>query len=321
VSSVQYRFHVKGIKMYKSIPPGRSRRYSSVNSLNLLLLVLALFSVTAVIIYEVKFLVADFLKKTDKKENVWNNFNAQLINTGFITDGSKNLSQFDQRLQKVKRLKVLNLFNDMKGEKLGKYLKNFYLEGEKRYSVVLSSWRSGSSFFGDFLQSVPGTFYHYEPLINNVKMIRPPNDVYGIKVVENFLDCNYENTSVYFEFMRRSYPVFNNPLQLRNIYQENKDIAIQANFVAPICKIYPFQSMKVIRLGLESFKSLLRNNEMNVKVILLVRDPRAVMNSRSSLKFCMDTPDCAKPEILCKDMVDDFHAAVKFTKQYPHNLK
>ena len=36
--------------------------------------------------------------------------------------------------------------------------------GEPLRILVVSTWRSGSSFFGDLLQSHPGTLYVYEPL-------------------------------------------------------------------------------------------------------------------------------------------------------------
>lgn len=306
--------------MYKNY---QSRHFLP-NKLNLLVCSIALFSITFIIVYEIKFLFVDLVNEIEVKETEWNNLKLRLISSGFVPSSKRNLSSEDERIQKVTKTKVLNLFEDMKSQGLRKYLEDFYFKGEKRYSIVLSSWRSGSSFFGDFLQSVPGTFYHYEPLINNVAMIRPPKDTNsnGIRVIENFMNCNYyENSSDYFDFMKISIPVFKNSIQLGNVYEENEDIAVQAKFVAPICQIYPFQSMKVIRLELASFKDLLENNRLNAKIILLVRDPRAVMNSRRKLKFCLDTPDCAKPEILCQDMVNNYFSAKELIKKYPENLK
>lgn len=309
--------------MYKPVMSQRKKSFSFLNNLNVTLIFLAMFSIIVVLVYEVKFLFHDivFHSQIDQQDIEWNKFKSQLTWSGFLTGPNENLSNFNKRIQKVTRIKVSNLFNDMNSENLEKYLKNFYLKGERRYSIVLSSWRSGSSFFGDFLQSVPGTFYHYEPLINHIHMLRSPNDVFGLKRVESFINCNFENATNYFEFMSRSYAVFQNSHQLGNIYEENKDIAVQEKFVKPICDIYPFQSMKVIRLGLESFRDLLKNNKLNIKIILLIRDPRAVMNSRRVLKFCMDTPDCAKPATLCQDMVDDYKSALDLTQKYPQNLK
>lgn len=313
--------------MFKTaLPRKRNNSSSFLSSLNFTLILLAFLSVIVIIVYEAKFLflknnVTDEVEQVEKDDYEWNKFRTRLISSGLVAEPNENLTNFDKRVQKVVRIKVANLFNEMNDENLEKHLQNFYLKDERRYSVVLSSWRSGSSFFGDFLQSVPGTFYHYEPLINHVNMIRPPNDVYGVKRVESFLQCNFDDSSNYFQFMKGSWGVFTNSLQIRNIYEENKDIAAQPKFVQPVCEIFPFQSMKVIRLGLESFRNLLEHNKLNVKFILLVRDPRAVMNSRRILKFCMDTPDCAQPAILCRDMVDDYNSALDLTKKYPNNVK
>ncbi len=37
-----------------------------------------------------------------------------------------------------------------------------------RQILVLTSWRSGSSFFGDLLQHYPGAFYSFEPMHYNM---------------------------------------------------------------------------------------------------------------------------------------------------------
>ena len=36
--------------------------------------------------------------------------------------------------------------------------------GQVRNLLVATSWRSGSSFLGELLNQVPGTFYYFEPL-------------------------------------------------------------------------------------------------------------------------------------------------------------
>ena len=53
-----------------------------------------------------------------------------------------------------------------------------------------------------------------------------------------------------------------------------------------------------------------------------MRDPRAVVNSRrSTVGWCSDWyPDCSDPEILCKDMQDDFKTALYFKKYFPNNF-
>jgi hypothetical protein len=38
------------------------------------------------------------------------------------------------------------------------------VEMQTKYILIVSTWRSGSTFFGDLLTQYPGTYYSYEPL-------------------------------------------------------------------------------------------------------------------------------------------------------------
>ena len=46
----------------------------------------------------------------------------------------------------------------------------------------------------------------------------------------------------------------------------------------------------------------------DLRLIYLVRDPRGILNSRLGVEFCRHNPDCDDPEVLCKDLVQDFNA-------------
>ena len=46
------------------------------------------------------------------------------------------------------------------------------------------------------------------------------------------------------------------------------------------CPLFPFQSIKTVRLRLNLTKSLVEDPSLNVKVLLLVRDPRGTIQSR-----------------------------------------
>lgn len=37
--------------------------------------------------------------------------------------------------------------------------------GRPMRSIIVSSWRSGSTFVGDLVNAHPANFYHYEPLV------------------------------------------------------------------------------------------------------------------------------------------------------------
>lgn len=62
-------------------------------------------------------------------------------------------------------------------------------------------------------------------------------------------------------------------------------------------------------------------SSFNLKMIYLVRDPRATMNSRNILKWCMDSKDCRDPQLLCEDLASNFFSAIDLLQRYPDRFK
>ncbi|KAJ8927351.1 hypothetical protein NQ314_020199 [Rhamnusium bicolor] len=60
---------------------------------------------------------------------------------------------------------------------------------------------------------------------------------------------------------------------------------------------------------------------LNVKVVLLVRDPRGTLQSRKHRDWCPGEPDCDQPNNLCADMVSDYSAAIQLKKRYPDRFR
>ena len=44
------------------------------------------------------------------------------------------------------------------------FLYIFLGERQTKYILIVSTWRSGSTFFGELLTQYPGTYFSYEPL-------------------------------------------------------------------------------------------------------------------------------------------------------------
>lgn len=65
-------------------------------------------------------------------------------------------------------------------------------------SVVVSTWRSGSTFFGDIINSHPGNFYDFEPLMDFeiVKIRGAPLADYAIKRLKALLNCDYTDLGI-----------------------------------------------------------------------------------------------------------------------------
>lgn len=60
-------------------------------------------------------------------------------------------------------------------------------------NILVTTWRSGSTFVADVINSIPANFYHYEPLLNyEIVQIRgPPLAEEAMNIIRNLLACNY----------------------------------------------------------------------------------------------------------------------------------
>lgn len=69
------------------------------------------------------------------------------------------------------------------------------LGGQPIRSIIITTWRSGSTFLGDVLNSHPGNYYHYEPLLDyDIIQIRGAplaND--ALQTLRDLLHCNYSS--------------------------------------------------------------------------------------------------------------------------------
>ena len=56
----------------------------------------------------------------------------------------------------------------------------------------------------------------------------------------------------------------------------------------------------------------------DVKVVLLVRDPRAMMHSRKNhVPFCLGHRDCDNPKVLCQDLLKSYRVSMDLAEKYP----
>lgn len=133
--------------------------------------------------------------------------------------------------------------------------------GAPMRSVIISTWRSGSTFLGDILNSLPGNYYHYEPLLTyDIVQIRgPPNDVRAVKSLKKLLKCDYTNMQEYLEFGQTHNYLFTHNTRLWNQCHLFPNFCYQPKFLEPFCKLFPMQSMKIVRLRLKIAARLLED--------------------------------------------------------------
>ncbi|XP_011501747.1 PREDICTED: carbohydrate sulfotransferase 4-like isoform X7 [Ceratosolen solmsi marchali] len=138
-------------------------------------------------------------------------------------------------------------------------------QGNPLRSVILTTWRSGSTFLGDILNSHPANFYHYEPLLHfGIIQIRdPPLSDEALENLDSMFKCDYSSLERYLSFGRNSHPwVFNHNTYLWKQCQLHKRICWDNRFVTKFCKLFPFQSMKIVRLRLQPMEKFLEQNEV-----------------------------------------------------------
>ncbi|CAH0559038.1 unnamed protein product [Brassicogethes aeneus] len=221
----------------------------------------------------------------------------------------------------------INIRNELYNYKFGpnKILQNYTLEtkGRPERNIIITTWRSGSTFLGDVMNSVPGNFYHYEPLLNyGIVQIRgAPQSKLALQTIKSLLNCDYTNLDDYLLYGKAHSYLFSHNTRLWNQCELHPQYCWNSTFLNQMCSLFPFQSMKTVRLRLWLAEEILRDKSLNVKVVLLVRDPRGTMQSRKHRNWCPGEPDCDQPNNLCADMISDYSAAIILKRKYPQRFR
>lgn len=99
-------------------------------------------------------------------------------------------------------------------------------------------------------------------------------------------------------------------------FLKHPDLCGDPKYLDGICTALPIQVTKLDRINLRFMLPLLEDESIGstTKILYLVRDPRAVINSRKDFPWCVNTPECIDPTYLCRDMVQDFNEAQNLVK-------
>lgn len=201
--------------------------------------------------------------------------------------------------------------------------------GQPMRSVIVTTWRSGSTFLGDILNALPGNFYHYEPLLNyDIRQLRAADGAdaaAAVQQLQQLLACNYSGAGMaeYVAFGRDHNYQHNHNTRLWRYCKHRPALCADPAFLAAFCAQFPLQSMKVVRVRLQLAEQWLRAAELGgrVRLVLLVRDPRGVLQSRKHRDWCPGRPDCDRAERLCADMVEDARAVRALQMRWPGRVK
>lgn len=205
--------------------------------------------------------------------------------------------------------------------------------------ILQTYWRSGSTFTGEMLSNYPGVFYRYEPFmyLDVFRELDTEQTKTAIGTLRHLSRCEYHNVDDFFQQVRLgewnsdtlsryrncSWSCFRKPAEAC-LYQINSKQCLNQPterclgklFLSEACRRSSRLVFKIIRLRLAKLAMLLEDPEFShIKIINLVRDPRAIISSRNKLRWCISNA-CKNPEALCQAMRKDIEAAEKLRKRH-----
>lgn len=191
------------------------------------------------------------------------------------------------------------------------------VSGEKQHIYVHATWRTGSSFLGELFNQHPDVFYLYEPMWHLWQALYP-GDAESLQgalrdMLRSLFRCDFSVLRLYMPpgdptmrtpdsanlttatlFRWRTNKVICSPPLCPGAAQTRAEVGLIEDAACertcpPValraleaeCRKYPVVVIKDVRLlDLGVLVPLLRDPGLNLKVVQLFRDPRAVHNSR-----------------------------------------
>lgn len=192
---------------------------------------------------------------------------------------------------------------------------------QKRRVLLWTQKRSGSQFSMHLLTALPSSFVMEEPL-NDYK---PEGGVPNItKFLRDILKCRFSlHLEYYDKWLGR---IKQTSSEITNICNSELSLCTDPVLVEALCKASIVNVVKVVEEELATADHLLQNPHLDVRLVHLVRDPRALIASR--LKTQRDFwPWVLGPGIyeadknltsVCSRYRQDLEAARSFLRRFPH---
>ncbi|XP_027198630.2 carbohydrate sulfotransferase 1-like [Dermatophagoides pteronyssinus] len=184
--------------------------------------------------------------------------------------------------------------------------------------LLISEARSGSTFLGDLLHyAIESSYYSFEPLVGAKR-----NPYEYKKIIDNIFDCQFDSNSYLKPMYWKIQYLKWNRLLMKIVgfdQYENDDIHLFNKTIHQIiCQSSSAIIIKTIRFTLKNLSSLILSKSINnMKIIFLVRDPRAVMSSRYKLSWCLHNENCTDSRVLC----DRIQANIESLKMIKNSMK
>ena len=162
-------------------------------------------------------------------------------------------------------------------------------------TLVVSFPRSGSSFLGKLINAYPGTFFSFEPL----RGLKEPIDTQtSLDILKMVLTCNFSSQSGH-NYWNRGVDITRNQ-RVWDFCKANKNCN-DVNMYQEICPSFHNRLAKVVRLTNVTVLAKLLEQITELKIVVLVRDPRAqVASMRESICYTEGDVHLCQPEIFCR---------------------
>ena len=199
--------------------------------------------------------------------------------------------------------------------------------------MLVTYFRSGSSFLGDLMQQNWKTFYTFEPFhyMTDGMRIKDDRREEAYDLLTNLYTCEYPKIGHYVRWALKPENrfLFKWNSFLWSVCRLRPSSCFNASFLKEACLRASAQVVKATRLHMrhvQEWMSRLKstssesNNHQSVrdqlKIVYLVRDPRGIYASRRGLTWCSNST-CANPASLCAEMSEDMEVFEQLRTTYP----
>ncbi|XP_064095772.1 carbohydrate sulfotransferase 3-like [Macrobrachium nipponense] len=180
-------------------------------------------------------------------------------------------------------------------------------KGRFPYNVLLlaSMGRSGSSFLGGLLTSQSKTVYFFEPL-HDIEALHLLTEKSAMKGLRDIFTCDIKDP-ILSTFIRNPNFVF------KEFYKQcgRHQTCLTGEVINSRCKKKSVRVVKTIRTRVAWLQAILHDPEVNLKVIQLVRDPRASIISGWDRGWNLTA------ERACGWLTEDLHNGLELKIMYP----
>lgn len=204
------------------------------------------------------------------------------------------------------------------------------ISNKTQHILIVTTWRSGGTFLGDLLNHHPGVFYSFEPTSKDVeeklmtaRSTKSIQEEY-IELISQVLKCKPQTG--YIKYLKKvdrgnTYR-FRQNVRMLNACKPFWKTCFLPEYYFKSCPLFPIQLLKTTLLRVQTSLELFNDSVLakSLKLVVLFRDPRGMMNSRKNLGWCVTRAYCHYPKLVCDDMQDDVLYAHKAKDLFPGNM-